>query len=30
MNGKALDIVRFLDAIRAGGDPILSAEQRWQ
>ncbi len=26
MNGKALDIVRFLDAIRAGGDPILSAE----
>jgi CubicO group peptidase (beta-lactamase class C family) len=24
MNGKALDIVRFLDAIRAGGDPILS------
>jgi CubicO group peptidase (beta-lactamase class C family) len=24
MNGKALDIVRFLDAIRAGGAPILS------
>ncbi len=26
MNGKALDIVRFLDAIRAGGDPILARE----
>lgn len=26
MNGKALDIVRFLDAIRAGGDPILSTK----
>jgi CubicO group peptidase (beta-lactamase class C family) len=26
MNGKALDIVRFLDAIRAGGAPILSEE----
>ncbi len=24
MNGKALDIVRMLDAIRAGGEPILS------
>lgn len=24
MNGKAMDIVRFLDAIRAGGAPILS------
>lgn len=26
MNGKALDVVRFLDAIRAGGEPILSQE----
>lgn len=26
MNGKAMDIVRFLDAIRAGGAPILSAD----
>jgi CubicO group peptidase (beta-lactamase class C family) len=26
MNGKALDIVRFLDAVRAGGEPILSPE----
>ena len=26
MNGKALDIVRLLDAIRAGGAPILSKE----
>lgn len=26
MNGKALDIVRMLDAIRAGGDPILSED----
>lgn len=24
MNGKALDVVRMLDAIRAGGEPILS------
>ncbi|MEQ1784297.1 MAG: serine hydrolase domain-containing protein [Hyphomonadaceae bacterium] len=24
MNGKALDVVRLLDTIRAGGDPILS------
>jgi CubicO group peptidase (beta-lactamase class C family) len=26
MNGKALDIVRLLDTIRSGGDPILSEE----
>lgn len=26
MNGTATDIVRFLDTIRAGGDPILSSE----
>ena len=26
MNGKALDIVRLLDAVRAGGAPILSEE----
>ncbi len=26
MNGKASDIVRFLDAIRSGGEPILSKE----
>jgi CubicO group peptidase (beta-lactamase class C family) len=26
MNGKAMDIVRMLDAIRAGGEPILSQE----
>lgn len=30
MNGKALDIVRFLDAIRAGGAPILSKETTQQ
>ena len=30
MNGKALDIVRFLDAIRAGGEPILSRETTQQ
>lgn len=30
MNGKASDIVRFLDAIRAGGDPILSKETTQQ
>lgn len=30
MNGKALDIVRFLDAIRAGGGPILSKETTQQ
>jgi len=26
MNGKAQDVVRFLDTIRAGGGPILSEE----
>jgi CubicO group peptidase (beta-lactamase class C family) len=30
MNGKALDIVRMLDAIRAGGAPILSKETTQQ
>ncbi len=30
MNGKALDIVRMLDAIRAGGEPILSRETTQQ
>lgn len=30
MNGKALDIVRMLDAIRAGGAPILSQETTQQ
>ena len=30
MNGKALDIVRMLDAIRAGGEPILSKETTQQ
>jgi len=30
MNGKALDIVRMLDAIRAGGAPILSRETTQQ
>ena len=30
MNGKALDIVRFLDTIRAGGAPILSRETTQQ
>jgi CubicO group peptidase (beta-lactamase class C family) len=30
MNGKALDIVRFLDRIRAGGAPILSKETTQQ
>lgn len=30
MNGKAMDIVRMLDAIRAGGEPILSKETTQQ
>jgi len=30
MNGKASDIVRFLDTVRAGGDPILSSEMTQQ
>ena len=30
MNGKALDIVRMIDAIRAGGAPILSKETTQQ
>ena len=30
MNGKALDVVRMLDAVRAGGAPILSKETTQQ
>ena len=30
MNGKALDVIRLLDAIRAGGEPILSRETTQQ